>query len=68
MIEQVVSGQLPDSMSLYRSKPIPSKPILTVDDWLETERATLAARRESLNGEIFAMAGANSTRQTTAFK
>jgi len=42
-----------DSMSLQ------PKPILSLDDWLEGERAVLEGRSEYLDGEVFAMTGAS---------
>ncbi|MCB2261372.1 MAG: Uma2 family endonuclease, partial [Candidatus Thiosymbion ectosymbiont of Robbea hypermnestra] len=35
------------------------KPFLSLEDWLEDERAALEGRSEYLDGEIFAMAGAS---------
>jgi len=35
------------------------KPFLSLDDWLEGERAALEERSEYLDGEVFAMAGAS---------
>jgi len=35
------------------------KPILSLDDWLEGERAVLEGRSEYLDGEVFAMTGAS---------
>jgi len=35
------------------------KPFLSLDDWLEAERAALEGRSEYLDGEVFAMAGAS---------
>ncbi|WP_341534734.1 Uma2 family endonuclease [Candidatus Thiosymbion oneisti] len=35
------------------------KPFLSLEDWLEGERADLEGRSEYLNGEVFAMAGAS---------
>ena len=35
------------------------KPFLSLDDWLEGERAALEGRSEYLDGEVFAMAGAS---------
>ena len=35
------------------------KPFLSLDDWLEAERAVLEGRSEYLDGEVFAMAGAS---------
>lgn len=35
------------------------KPLLSLDEWLEGERAALEGRSEYLDGEVFAMAGAS---------
>jgi len=35
------------------------KPFLSLDDWLESERAAFEARSEYLDGEVFAMTGAS---------
>jgi hypothetical protein len=39
--------------------PLPPKPILSLGEWLEGERAAIEQRSEYVSGEVFAMTGAS---------